>query len=57
MPDPKDPTEEPLITDVPAEQTRDDDEGFQPVVPEGAEPGKPANPDPKDSEHPPPRQF
>jgi hypothetical protein len=57
MPDPKDPTEEPLITDLPAEQTRDDDEGFQPVVPEGAEPGKPANPDPKDSEHPPPRQF
>lgn len=56
MSDPKDPTEE-LITEVPAEQTRDDNEGFQPVVPDGAEPGKPASPDPQDAEHPPPRQF
>lgn len=57
MSDPKDPTEELLITDVPAEQTRDDNESFQPVVPDGIELGKPANPDPKQSEHPPPRRF
>ncbi|WP_404433870.1 hypothetical protein LG299_05020 [Microbacterium lacus] len=57
MSDPKDPTEEPLITEVPAEQTRDDDEGFQPVVPDGVPASKPAHPDPKDAEHPPPRRH
>jgi hypothetical protein len=57
MADRNDPTEEPQITDVPAEQTRDESDGFQPIVPEGVEPEKPANPDPKQSEHPPPRRL
>ncbi len=56
MSDPKDPTEE-LITEVPAEQAQDNTEGFRPVVPDGTKPGQPANPDPKDAEHPPPRQI
>ncbi len=56
MSDPKDPTEE-LITEVPAEHTKDDTEGFQPVVSDGTKSGKPANADPKDAEHPPPRQL
>jgi hypothetical protein len=57
MPDPKDPTEEPLVTEVPAEKLREDKETFQPVVPDGVEPSKPADPDPKNAEHPPPRRL
>lgn len=53
MSDPKDPTEETQITDVPVETTRDDHEGFEPVLPDGIDAGKPANPDPRDSQNPP----
>jgi len=57
MSDPQDPREEQQATDVPLEETREDDAGFEPIVPDGVDPAKPAVSDPKDSQNPPPRRF
>lgn len=57
MSDPKDPREEQQLTDVPLEETREDQTGFEPVLPDGVYEGKPAVPDPKDSQNPPPRRL
>ena len=57
MPDPKNQQDEPQISDVPLEETREDREGFEPITPEGVETGTPAVPDPKDSQNPPPRRL
>ncbi|MGP6171609.1 hypothetical protein ACTU6U_00445 [Microbacterium sp. A196] len=56
MSDATNPQEEPL-TEVPVEETREDSKGFEPITPEGVQTGKPAVPDPKDSQNPPPRRF
>lgn len=57
MPDPQDPQDETPLTEVPLEETRDESDGFEPITPEGVDPGKPAIPDPKDSQNPPPRRL
>ena len=57
MSDPQNPREEQQATDVPLEETREDDAGFEPIVPDGVDPAKPAVSDPKDSQNPPPRRF
>lgn len=57
MTDPKNPHEEPKVTEVPVEETREDSDGFEPITPEGVHNGKPAVPDPKDSQNPPPRRL
>lgn len=56
MDDKVDPTENENITEVPVEETSDESQGFEPVVPEGMDPSAPAIPDPKDSQNPPPRR-
>ncbi|MGM7666062.1 hypothetical protein [Microbacterium sp. A93] len=56
MPDAKDPREEQQRADVPLEETREDD-SFEPITPDGVDKGKPAVPDPKDSQNPPPRPL
>ncbi|CAH0129683.1 hypothetical protein [Microbacterium sp. Bi121] len=56
MSDPKDPEDE-QVTDAPAENTRDDSDGFEPITPDGVRTGTPAVPDPKDSQNPPPRRL
>lgn len=57
MSDDKDPREEQQISDVPLEETRDDDPGFESITPDGVDGGAPAVPDPKDSQNPPPRRL
>ena len=57
MTDAKDPREEQQIADVPVEETREEDSGFEPITPDGIDPGKPAVPDPKESQNPPPRRL
>ncbi|MCK3770356.1 hypothetical protein LG322_10560 [Microbacterium aerolatum] len=55
MSDPKDPQED-QASEVPVEETRTDEESFEPITPEGVRTGTPAVPDPKDSQNPPPRR-
>lgn len=57
MTDASTPEENPQATDVPVEETRDEDEGFEPITPPGVDTGTPAVPDPKDSQNPPPRRM
>ena len=56
MSDQRDPLEEQQIADVPLEETREDDSGFESITPDGVDEGKPAVPDPKESQNPPPRR-
>lgn len=56
MSDQRDPHGEQQIADVPLEETREDDSGFDPITPDGVDEGKPAVPDPKESQNPPPRR-
>lgn len=55
--DEKDLRDDTQLSDVPVEQTREDNRGFEPITPDGVDPGTPAIPDPKDSQNPPPRRL
>lgn len=57
MSDARDPGDDQQVTDVPVEETREDNTGFEPISPDGVYEGKPAVPDPKDSQNPPPRRL
>ncbi len=57
MAEEKDPREEQQLADVPLEETREEDAGFDPITPPGIDEGKPAVPDPKESQNPPPRRL
>lgn len=57
MSDARDPGDDQQVTDVPVEETREDNTGFEPISPDGVDEGKPAVPDPKDSQNPPPRRL